>query len=111
MADDDGDVVGVLVLEDQADHLLLDVLAVAPGRQGRGVGRGRMDLAEDQASERGFSEVRLYTNARMTEDLAYYLRRGYVETHRDEVERVPPGVLRQAAVSRATGTTRPDFRA
>ena len=85
VADDDGDVAGVLVLEDQADHLLLDVLAVEPGRQGRGVGRGLMDLAEDQASERGFSEVRLYTNARMTENLAYYLRRGYVETHRDEV--------------------------
>lgn len=85
VADDDGDVAGVLVLEDQADHLLLDVLAVAPGRQGRGVGRRLMDLAEDQARERGFSEVRLYTNARMTENLAYYLRRGYVETHRDEV--------------------------
>ena len=35
--------------------------------------------------DRGFDEVRLFTNARMTENLAYYPRQGYVETHRDEV--------------------------
>ena len=37
------------------------------------------------ARELGQSEVRLYTNEVMTENLAYYPRRGYVETHRDEV--------------------------
>ena len=40
---------------------------------------------DEQAVDRGFDEVRLFTNARMTETLAYYPRQGYVETHRDEV--------------------------
>ena len=85
VAEDAGEVVGVLVLEDRADHLLLEVLAVAPGQQGSGVGHRLMALADEQAVDRGFDEVRLFTNARMTENLAYYPRQGYVETHRDEV--------------------------
>ena len=39
-------------------------------------------LAEEQARARGLRQVRLYTNEAMTENLAYYLRRGYSETHR-----------------------------
>ena len=85
LAEDADEVVGVLVLEDRADHLLLEVLAVAPGQQGSGVGHRLMALADEQAVDRGFDEVRLFTNARMTENLAYYPRQGYVETHRDEV--------------------------
>jgi len=85
LAEDAGEVVGVLVLEDRSDHLLLEVLAVAPGQQGDGVGHRLMTLADEQAVDRGFDEVRLFTNARMTENLAYYPRQGYVETHRDEV--------------------------
>ena len=85
LADDADEVVGVLVLEDRADHLLLEVLAVAPGQQGSGVGHRLMALADEQAVDRGFDEVRLFTNARMTENLVYYPRQGYVETHRDEV--------------------------
>ena len=85
VADDAGGVVGVLVLEDRADHLLVEVIAVAPGRQGSGVGQRLMGLADEQAVERGYDEVRLFTNAQMTENLAYYPRQGYVETHRDEV--------------------------
>jgi len=86
VAEEGGEVVGVVVLEDQADHLLLDVLAVSPGHQGSGVGRRLMALADEQAADRGFDEVRLFTNARMTENLAYYPRQGYVETHRDEIQ-------------------------
>jgi len=85
LAEDAGEVVGVLVLEDRSDHLLLEVLAVAPGQQGSGVGHRLMALADQQAGDRGFDEVRLFTNARMTENLVYYPRQGYVETHRDEV--------------------------
>jgi len=80
-----GDGVGVLVLEDRADHLLLDVLAVAPSHQGSGVGRRLMTLAEQEARERGFDEVRLFTNRLMSENLAYYPRQGYAETHRDQI--------------------------
>jgi GNAT superfamily N-acetyltransferase len=41
-------------------------------------------LAEEQARGLGLGEIRLYTNEAMTENLAYYPRHGYAETHRAE---------------------------
>ena len=76
------DVVGLLVLEVAADHLLVDNVAVVPHAQGLGVGSTLLRLAEEQARMRGLRQVRLYTNAAMHENLAYYPRRGYRETHR-----------------------------
>ncbi len=69
------------MLEPAEDHLLLEDVAVAPQAQGLGVGGRLLWLAEEQACARGLREVRLYTNEAMTENLAYYLRRGYSETH------------------------------
>ena len=85
VADNGGQVLGVLVLEPHDDHLLLDVIAVSPADHGNGVGSALMSHAEDLARALNLGEVRLYTNEAMTENLAYYPRRGYVETHRDEV--------------------------
>jgi ribosomal protein S18 acetylase RimI-like enzyme len=75
-------IVGLLVLEWADDHLLLENVAVAPEAQGLGVGNRLLQLAEEQARARGLREVRLYTNEAMTENLDYYRRRGYHETHR-----------------------------
>ena len=80
--DRDGEVVGMLELEPQRDHLLLLNVAVAPSRQGAGLGRLLLDLAESEAVRLGLPEVRLYTNEAMVENLAYYTRRGYTETDR-----------------------------
>lgn len=77
-----GRLVGLLVLEPAEDHLLLDNVAVDPDVQGLGVGSRLLRLAEEQAQTRGFNEVRLYTNVAMTENLTYYSRHGYRETHR-----------------------------
>jgi GNAT superfamily N-acetyltransferase len=82
VAESGGEVVGLLVLAVRSDHLLLENVAVLPSAQGRGVGARLLRLAEDQARARGLGEVRLYTNEAMTENLAYYPRRGYAETHR-----------------------------
>jgi GNAT superfamily N-acetyltransferase len=82
VADDDADVVAVLVLETAPDHLLVENLAVAPDRQGTDLGSGLLVFAEEQGRTRGLPEVRLYTNEAMTENLSYYVRRGFVETHR-----------------------------
>ncbi len=82
VATDDGRLAGVLVLETAEDHLLVENLAVATDRQGTGLGSALLAFAEDQARARGRPEVRLYTNAAMTENIAYYPRRGYVETRR-----------------------------
>lgn len=79
---DAGDVAGILVLEETPDGFLLDNIAVAPGQQGKGHGRALLEFAEAQAVHRGWREIRLYTNALMTENIALYRRIGYVETAR-----------------------------
>jgi hypothetical protein len=43
-----------------------------------------MALAEERARSLRLPEVRLYTNEAMTENLAYYPRHGYTETHRGQ---------------------------
>ena|SRR6476646_10226925 len=75
-------IVGALVTEHRADHLLLETIAVAPGAQGSGYGRLLLDRADSDAVELGFDEVRLYTNEAMTENLTFYPRHGYRETGR-----------------------------
>ena len=77
-----GSLDAVMVLEEHADHLLIEVIAVDPAAQGRGVGTVLLDRAEADARELGLPEVRLYTNAAMTENLLYYPRRGFEETGR-----------------------------
>jgi N-acetylglutamate synthase-like GNAT family acetyltransferase len=84
VAERDGALVGALVLEAHPDHLLVENVAVAPSAQGLGVGAALLALAEQEATRQGLAELRLYTHERMTENLAYYPRRGYVETHRTD---------------------------
>jgi GNAT superfamily N-acetyltransferase len=78
----DGALAGVLVLEDAADHLWLDNVAVAPDRQGEGIGGALLDFAEAEARRRGFREIRLLTHRMMLSNIAIYARRGYAETSR-----------------------------
>ena len=91
LAEEDGNLVGMLVLRAADSHVLLKNVAVAPGAQKLGTGKLLLDLADERARQQGLAEVRLYTNVVMTENLAYYLRHGYHETHRatdDDFERV-----------------------
>ena len=79
----DGQIVGLLVLEDlPGGALLLDNVAVAPSTQGKGYGRVLVAYAEAEARRRGHNEVRLYTHVLMTENLALYARLGFRETGR-----------------------------
>jgi len=82
VAEEDGRIVGLLVLKPADDHMLLENVAVAPHAQGLGVGARLLQVAEEQARAHELLEVRLYTNEAMIENLAYYPRRGYHETHR-----------------------------
>lgn len=79
----DDHVVGSLITVVNDDHLLLESIAIAPSAQGRGYGALLLRRAEDDAHDADRAEVRLYTNAAMTENVAMYPRFGYVETHRD----------------------------
>jgi ribosomal protein S18 acetylase RimI-like enzyme len=78
----DPEVVGVIVLERHTDYLQIDNVAVAPERQGAGVGRALLDFAETHARTLEVGELRLFTHALMTENQEYYVRRGYVQIGR-----------------------------
>jgi ribosomal protein S18 acetylase RimI-like enzyme len=83
VVEDAGALVAALELIPAADHLLIESVAVAPDRQGRGIGRALVTFAEVEARRQGFSEIRLYTNEHFTENLALYTRLGYRETRRE----------------------------
>ena len=75
---------GAIVLLPEADHLLLDNVAVDPAAQGQGIGRALIEFAEAEARRRGYTELRLYTHETMTENIALYRRTGWQETGRAE---------------------------
>ncbi len=78
----DGALVGALVLEDTPDALMLYNIAVAPAAQGQGLGRRLVAFTEAEARRRGHALLRLFTNERMVENVAMYPRLGFAETHR-----------------------------
>jgi galactokinase len=78
----DGELAGTVVLRTADHYLLVDNLAVDPKRQGEGLGRALLDFAEHEAARRGLHELRLYTNAAMTENIALYGRLGWREYER-----------------------------
>ena|ERR1700722_5034326 len=78
----DGVLAGLVVLIAEPDALLLDNIAVAPAAQGQKIGRRLMEFAEEMAKQRGLACLRLYTNVLMTENIGWYARLGFRETHR-----------------------------
>jgi len=78
----DGEIVGLVVLMPKADSMLLENVAVAPGKQRLGLGRRLIEFAEARARQCGFRKIHLYTNELMHENLAWYARLGYQETTR-----------------------------
>ena len=83
-AEPDGAITALIVLLPQPDHLLLDNIAVNPERQGQGLGRRLIAFGEMEAQRLGHAELRLYTHATMTENIALYRRLGFVETGRGQ---------------------------
>jgi ribosomal protein S18 acetylase RimI-like enzyme len=61
------------------EGFLVDNVAVAPGHQGRGLGRILLEHAEAAAHSAGFDSIYLYTHELMIENQALYARIGYVE--------------------------------
>lgn len=83
VCDEGGAAAGYLVLHWEPDHLVLDNVAVAPDRQGSGIGGFLLAYAEHRARAEHRSEIRLYTHVSMVENIARYTALGYVETHRE----------------------------
>lgn len=57
--------------------MLIVNVAIAPDRQGYGLGTRLMRHAETLAAEAGLTGTRLYTNKLMAENIALYERLGY----------------------------------
>ena len=78
LAERDGALDGVLILEPRADDLLIWSVAAAPAAQGRGVGNTMLAFAETRArANSGCACIRLYTGEPLTGNIAWYTRHGY----------------------------------
>jgi ribosomal protein S18 acetylase RimI-like enzyme len=82
VAERDGELVGLVVLDVDAEGFLVDNVAVDPAHEGTGVGRALLSAAEAAAARAGFDAIHLCTHERMTENVALYERIGYVEYDR-----------------------------
>ena len=74
---DDRDV-GVTVLEERPDHLLVYSIAVSLAEQRQGYGRALLEFADQRAIAIGVDEIRLHTNVRMQGNITLYRQHGYV---------------------------------
>lgn len=82
VAEEGEQILGIIVLKNGLKTLLLENVAVHPKAQGQGCGGSLIRFAEEEARRRCFKSISLYTNEAMTENIAYYKRLGFVETHR-----------------------------
>lgn len=89
VACEDGEVMGfILLLPDEkpdADCMWLDVLAVDPAHQKKGIGRLLINYTENFMREHGKKECRLYTNVKFTNTKEIYLHCGYEIYQRAQV--------------------------
>jgi N-acetylglutamate synthase-like GNAT family acetyltransferase len=86
IAEEQGQILGGLVLVPKEDHMLLANIAVHPDYQGKGMGRSLLELADAETLDQGYQELRLYTNKSMNENTAMYKRSGWVEMKCNEQE-------------------------
>jgi ribosomal protein S18 acetylase RimI-like enzyme len=95
VAVDAGEVVGAVVLMETAEGFYIDNVAVRPAARGLGVGRGLLELAEQQATQRGYACIYLATHELMVENRSLYKRIGYVEYDHRVVNGFPRVFLRK----------------
>ena len=86
VAEEQGRILGGLVLIPKEDHMLLANIAVHPDHQGKGVGQTMLELADAETLDQGYQELRLYTNKVMNKNIALYKRSGWAEMQCGEQE-------------------------
>lgn len=87
------DIVGSIVLraDEETKTMHMNNVVVDPSAQGKGYGRALLDCAEAWAKMKECTEMALFTNVRMVENLVLYPKMGYTEVERkteDGFERV-----------------------
>lgn len=86
---DPGALFGAISLLPADEALMIYSVAVDPDRQGEGHGRALMAFAEDHARSLGLGRMMLYTNEKMTGNIALYERLGYERYGRQQHENHP----------------------
>lgn len=71
------EIVGAIVLVKSPDHLLLENIAVHPGKAGNGIGKALIRLAESECLRHGLHEIRLSTHRDITENISLYNHLGW----------------------------------
>jgi GNAT superfamily N-acetyltransferase len=85
LAEQDGTLEGVLILEPRAEDLLIWSVATAPAAQGRGVGNRLLAFAETRTRELGLSRIRLYTGEPLMANIAWYTRHNYAHERLEDM--------------------------
>jgi GNAT superfamily N-acetyltransferase len=80
-----GQLLALIEIIPESDHLLVENIAVRPDQQGKGIGGKLLHHAEGFARSQGSDEVRLYTNAAFASNVLFYSRRGFEEYRRGTV--------------------------
>lgn len=93
LRDFEDNAVGSITLkpDSQSKSIFIDNIVAHPAAQGHGYGRVLMNFAENLARSQDCLALELYTNVNMYENLALYVKMGFVETERrieDGFERV-----------------------
>jgi N-acetylglutamate synthase-like GNAT family acetyltransferase len=84
IAESDGMIAGGLTMIFKDAKASIANIGVRPDCQGQGIGGGLMHFAEEQARERGHSELHLATHILLTENVSLYIHLGWSEIERDE---------------------------
>jgi ribosomal protein S18 acetylase RimI-like enzyme len=82
VAENHGNILGVIVLAITDEGFLIDNVAVDPDQRGVGLGKTLLKFAEAEAWRAGFDSIYLYTHEKMTENLSLYSKIGYIEYDR-----------------------------
>lgn len=80
--DGEQNLTGFIVFYPQGDAMHLENIAVMPFAHGKGIGRQLMNYCEERAIALGCYAIELYTNEKMSANLAIYPKLGYLETDR-----------------------------
>jgi N-acetylglutamate synthase-like GNAT family acetyltransferase len=73
----DGDLVALIEVIANADHLFIENIAVVPHRQGQGLGRHLLSYAEEKARKANLRELRLLTNQAFATNIRLYESVGF----------------------------------
>ncbi|MFL6648319.1 MAG: GNAT family N-acetyltransferase [Sulfurifustaceae bacterium] len=82
---DNGNVVGFLVVFIHPDHIMIDTLSIDPAFQGKGAWRWVEKRLAALRRSTGLRVVRTYTNEKLTRNIRLFQLRGFVITGRRQV--------------------------